>query len=278
MARPIPGPESSLPGGGDPEALLGTALDAARLGGEILRRHLGSAGDLAVTEKGRNDFVTRADRESEEAMVSLIRSRHPEHGFRAEESPASPGTGAEWIIDPLDGTTNFIHRYPFFATSVAVRAGRELRAGAVYDPVRDEMFAAALGRGATLNGSPIRVSPCQGLSDALLVTGFPFRSLSILPRFLDSLDRLIRASSGVRRDGSAALDCCYVACGRYDGFWECALSAWDIAAGALIIREAGGVVTDFEGADGFLDSGDIVASPRAMHPALLEQVRRAFRP
>jgi len=278
MARPIPGPESSLPGGGDPEALLGTALAAARLGGEILRRHLETAGSLVVTEKGRNDFVTRADRESEEAIVSLIRSRHPEHGFRAEESPASPGTGAEWIIDPLDGTTNFIHRYPFFATSVAVRASGELRAGAVYDPVRDEMFAAALGHGATLNGSPIRVSPCRGLSDALLVTGFPFRSLSILPRFLDSLDRLIRASSGVRRDGSAALDCCYVACGRYDGFWECSLSAWDIAAGALIIREAGGVVTDFEGADGFLDSGDIVASPPAMHPPFLEEVRRAFRP
>lgn len=278
MARHIPGPEPSLPGGGDPEALLRTALDAARLGGEILRRHLGTAGSLAVTEKGRNDFVTRADRESEEAIVSLIRSRHPEHGFRAEESPVSPGTGAEWIIDPLDGTTNFIHRYPCFATSVAVRAGGELRAGAVYDPVRDEMFAAARGRGATLNGSPVRVSSCERLSDALLVTGFPFRSLSILPRFLDSLDRLIRASSGVRRDGSAALDCCYVACGRYDGFWECALSAWDIAAGALIIREAGGVVTDFEGADGFLDSGDIVASPRAMHPALLEEVRKAFRP
>ena len=277
MARPIPGPEASLPGGGDPEALLRTALDAARLGGEILRRHLETAGSLAVTEKGRNDFVTRADRESEDAIVSLIRSRHPEHGIRAEESPASSGTGAEWIIDPLDGTTNFIHRYPFFATSVAVRSGGDLRAGAVYDPVRDEMFAAARGRGATLNGSPIRVSPCRGLSDALLVTGFPFRSMAVLPRFLDSLDRLIRASSGVRRDGSAALDCCYVACGRYDGFWECALSAWDIAAGALIIREAGGVVTDFEGAEGFLDSGDIVASPRAVHPALLEEVRKAFR-
>jgi myo-inositol-1(or 4)-monophosphatase len=259
-------------------ALLRTALDAARLGGEILRQHLGEAQNLAVTEKARNDFVTRADRESEEAIVSLIRSRHPEHGFRAEESPASPGTGAEWIIDPLDGTTNFIHRYPFFATSVAVRAEGELQAGAVYDPVRDEMFAAARGRGATLNGSPIRVSGCPDLSGALLVTGFPFRSLSALPRFLDSLDRLIRASSGVRRDGSAALDCCYVACGRYDGFWECALSAWDIAAGALIIREAGGLVTDFGGADGFLESGDIVASSPGMHPSFLGEVRKAFRP
>ena len=277
MARPIPGPDSS-PAGGDPVALLRTALDAARLGGEVLKRSLEAGGALDVTEKGRNDFVTRADRESEEAVVSFIRSRHPGHGFRAEESPAAPGTVAEWIIDPLDGTTNFIHRYPFFATSVAVRVGGELTAGAVYDPVRDEMFSAARGRGAALNGSPIRVSGCSRIADALLVTGFPFRSLAVLPRFLDSLDRLIRASSGVRRDGSAALDCCYVACGRLDGFWECALSAWDIAAGALIIREAGGVVTDFEGADGFLDSGDIVASSRAMHPAFLEEVRRAFRP
>jgi myo-inositol-1(or 4)-monophosphatase len=278
MARPIPGPDPASPGGGDSGALLRTALEAARLGGEILRRHLEGAPDLAVTEKGRNDYVTRADREAEEAVVSLIRSRHPEHGFRAEESPASPGTGAEWIIDPLDGTTNFIHRYPFFATSVAVRAEGVLQAGAVYDPVRDEMFAAARGWGATLNGSPIRISGCPDLSGALLVTGFPFRSLAALPRFLDSLERLIRASSGVRRDGSAALDCCYVACGRYDGFWECALSAWDIAAGALIIREAGGVVTDFEGADGFLDSGDIVASSPGMHPAFLGEVRKAFRP
>jgi myo-inositol-1(or 4)-monophosphatase len=277
MARLIPGPEPP-PAEADPEILLGTALDAARRGGEVLREALSRGGSLAVTEKGQKDFVTRADRESEEAMVALIRSRHPEHGFRAEESPATAGRNAEWIIDPLDGTTNFIHGYPFFATSVAVRAEGKLAAGAVYDPVRDEMFAAARGRGATLNGSPIRVSGCARLADALLVTGFPFRSLSILPRFLDSLDRLIRAASGVRRDGSAALDCCYVACGRLDGFWECSLSAWDIAAGALIVREAGGVVTDFEGEEGFLDSGDIVAAPGAIQPAFLETVRKAFRP
>src|SRR5512141_2919465 len=133
MARPTHGPDLS-PAGADPAALLRTALDAARLGGEILRKSLGAGESLDVTEKGRNDFVTRADRESEEAMVSFIRSRHPGHGFRAEESPAAPGTVAEWIIDPLDGTTNFIHRYPFFATSVAVKVGGELAAGAVYDP------------------------------------------------------------------------------------------------------------------------------------------------
>jgi len=275
MANPTREPEN--PGSAlDPGTLLVTALDAARRGGETLKGHLGRARQLAVTEKGRNDFVTRADRDSEEAIVSLIRSRHPEHAIRTEESAAAPGTGAEWIIDPLDGTTNFIHRYPFFATSVAVRAGGELAAGAVYDPVREEMFAAARGRGATLNGASIGVSDCSRLADALLVTGFPFRSLSKLPQFLDSLSRLIQAASGVRRDGSAALDCCYVACGRLDGFWECSLSAWDIAAGALIIREAGGIVTDFEGEEGFLGSGDIVASPAELHASLLEEVRKAF--
>jgi myo-inositol-1(or 4)-monophosphatase len=275
MAKPTrePEPAAAL----DPGALLVTALDAARRGGEILQGHLGRARQLAVTEKGRNDFVTRADRDSEEAIVRLIRSRHPEHAIRTEESPAAPGTGAEWIVDPLDGTTNFIHRYPFFATSVAVRTGGELAAGAIYDPIREEMFAAARGRGATLNGSSIRVSDCSRLAEALLVTGFPFRSLAKLPQFLDSLSRLIQAASGVRRDGSAALDCCYVACGRLDGFWECSLSAWDIAAGALIIREAGGTVTDFEGEEGFLGSGDIVASPAELHASLLEEVRKAFR-
>jgi myo-inositol-1(or 4)-monophosphatase len=274
MEKPTPAPDRN--GGGD-AALLRTALAAARLGGQVLKECLARGGPLGVTEKGQNDFVTRADRESEEAMVSLIRSRHPGHAVRAEESAALSGSGAEWILDPLDGTTNFIHRYPFFATSVAARVDGALAAGAVYDPVRDEMFAAARGRGATLNGSPVRVSACPRLADALLVTGFPFRSLAILPRFLDSLERLIRESSGVRRDGSAALDCCYVACGRLDGFWECALSAWDIAAGALIVREAGGVVSDFEGGEGFLDSGDIVTSTPSIHGALLDSVRKAFR-
>jgi myo-inositol-1(or 4)-monophosphatase len=273
MERPIPVPE---PGGAATDTLLRTALAAARLGGQVLRESLARGDSLTVTEKGRNDFVTGADRDSEQAMISLIRSRHPQHGIRAEESPAAAGSGAEWILDPLDGTTNFIHGYPFFATSVAVRMGAVLMAGAVYDPVRDEMFAAALGQGATMNGIPIHVSGCPRLADALLVTGFPFRSLAILPRFLDSLDRLIRASAGVRRDGSAALDCCYVACGRLDGFWECALSAWDIAAGALIVQEAGGVVTDFEGKEGFLESGDIVASTEILHAPFLDEVRQAF--
>ena len=259
-----------------PEALLATAVQAARTGGEVLRSNLDSTSALKVVDKGLNDFVTRVDREAEQAIVAFIRDRFPAHAFLAEESSPAPGVEAEWIIDPLDGTTNYIHRYPFFATSVAVRVGGEVAAGAVYDPVRDELFAAARGGGATLNGAPIRVSGCSDLRASLLVTGFPFRSLAKLPQFLASLEGLIRVSSGIRRDGSASLDCCYVACGRLDGFWECGLSAWDIAAGALLVEEAGGKVTDFEGERGFLDSGDIVASPGAIHPAFLAEVRRAF--
>jgi len=266
MARPTPAPE----------ALLRTAVEAARTGGEVLRRGFASAEPLEIANKGKNDFVTRIDREAEAAVVSLIRRCHPTHALLAEESSAAPGVEAEWIIDPLDGTTNYIHRYPFFATSVAVRVGGEVVAGAVYDPIKDEMFAAAKGGGSTLNGAPIRVSACAALADALLVTGFPFRSMAKLPQFLASLEQLIRTSSGVRRDGSASLDCCYVACGRLDGFWECALSAWDIAAGALLVEEAGGRVTDFNGARAFLDSGDIIASPQAIHPAFLAEVHRAF--
>ncbi len=259
-----------------PEALLLTAVEAARAGGEVLRRGFSSAEPLEIARKGSNDFVTRIDREAEDAVVSLIRARHPTHALLAEESSTAPGVEAEWIIDPLDGTTNYIHRYPFFATSVAVRVGGEVVAGAVYDPVKDEMFTAAKGRGATLNGAPIRVSACVALADALLVTGFPFRSMAKLPQFLASLDQLIRTSSGIRRDGSASLDCCYVACGRLDGFWECGLSAWDIAAGALLVEEAGGKVTDFEAGRGFLNSGDIVASAKAIHPAFLAEVQHAF--
>src|SRR5215467_4539896 len=172
-----------------PETLLQTAVDAARAGGEVLRRNFGGAEPLAIADKGKNDFVTRVDREAEEAVIALIRSRHPAHALLAEESASAPGVEAEWIIDPLDGTTNFIHRYPFFATSVAVRREGEVVAGAVYDPLKDELFAAAKGQGATLNGRPIRVSACEDLARSLLVTGFPFRSLAKLPEFLLSLDR-----------------------------------------------------------------------------------------
>ncbi|MCI0408257.1 MAG: inositol monophosphatase [Acidobacteria bacterium] len=257
--------------------MLNIAVKAARRAGSIINRASLNLDILTVRHKTFNDLVSEVDRAAEQAIIDVLKDAYPEHAILAEESGTQGDSEYLWIIDPLDGTTNYIHRYPFFATSVAVRVGGEVVAGAVYDPVKDEMFAAAKGHGATLNGAPVRVSSCAALADALLVTGFPFRSMAKLPQFLASLEQLIRTSSGIRRDGSASLDCGYVACGRLDGFWECGLSAWDIAAGALLVEEAGGRVTDFDAGRGFLDSGDIVASPKAIHPTFLAEVQSAFR-
>ncbi len=246
----------------------------ARAGGRVLMEHWGRRGGYAIQEKGRNDFVTVVDRRAEEAIVRLIRGRFPDHGVIAEESPPAAGSsGYNWYIDPLDGTTNFIHGYPLFSVSVALADPQGMRAAVVFDPLRNEMFTATRGGGAFLNGEPIRVSPAEKLSEALLVTGFPFRSLHRLDAYLGSFRSFILGSSGIRRDGSAALDLAYVACGRYEGFWEMSLSSWDVAAGGLIVREAGGVVTDFQGRDDYLTSGDIVAANPNIHPAMLRVVR-----
>ncbi len=238
----------------------------------------GRRGTYAVQEKGRNDFVTAVDREAEEAIVRLVRERFPDHAILAEESGPSEGRiGYRWYIDPLDGTTNFIHGYPLFSVSVGVADPQGMRAAAIYDPLHDEMFTAARGRGAFLNGEPIRVSSVETLSRGLLVTGFPFRSMNRLDAYLASFREFVLASSGIRRDGSAALNLAYVACGRYDGFWEMNLSPWDVAAGSLIVEEAGGVVTDFLGRNGYLESGDIIAASPHVHPGMLRILRDPFR-
>jgi myo-inositol-1(or 4)-monophosphatase len=257
---------------------VSACVACARAGGRVLMDYWGRRGTYPIQEKGRNDFVTIADRRAEEAIVSLIRSRFPDHAIMAEESAPSEGTsGYRWYIDPLDGTTNFIHGYPLFCVSVGLADPQGLRAAAVYDPLRDEMFTAARGHGAFLNGKPIRTSPAEKLSQALLVTGFPFRSLDRLDEYLASFRSFILGSSGIRRDGSAALNLAYVACGRYDGFWEMSLSPWDIAAGSLLVREAGGVVTDFQGRENYLTSGDIVAANVNVHPAMLRIQRELIK-
>jgi len=253
---------------------LSACVACARAGGRVLMEHWGKRGTYAIQEKGRNDFVTNVDRRAEEAIVRLIRGRFPDHAVIAEESPPSGGSsGYRWYIDPLDGTTNFIHGYPLFSVSVALADPQGMRAAVVFDPLRNEMFTATRAGGAFLNGEPIRVSPAEKLSEALLVTGFPFRSLHRLDPYLATFRSFILGASGIRRDGSAALDLAYVACGRYEGFWEMALSSWDVAAGGLIVREAGGVVTDFQGRDDYLASGDIVAANPNIHPAMLRVVR-----
>ena len=257
---------------------LSACVSCAREGGRVLMDYWSRRGSYPIHEKGRNDFVTIVDRKAEEAVLGLIRERFPDHSIMAEESAPSIGTSEyRWYVDPLDGTTNFIHGYPLFSVSIGLADAEGMRAAAVFDPLRNEMFTAARGRGAFLNGEPITVSPAEKLSQALLVTGFPFRSLDRLDDFLSTFRAFTLAASGIRRDGSAAIDLAYVAAGRFDGFWEMSLSPWDIAAGSLLVREAGGTVTDFRGRDDFLKTGDIVAANLNIHPPMLRVLRESER-
>jgi len=228
----------------------------------------------APEKKGRIDLVTEYDRRSEALLLSRIRERFPEHAILAEESGAAGASSARvrWLCDPLDGTTNYAHNYPFFAVSVGVEVDGALVAGAVYDPVRDEMFAAQGGHGATLNGAAVQVSHIAELEAALLVTGFPYDVREHPERHLPLFQEFLLRAQGVRRDGSAALNLCYVAMGRFDGMWEGNLSPWDVAAGSLIVREAGGLVTGYDGEPLRLDGRRIVTANPALHAKLMAVV------
>jgi len=218
--------------------------------------------------KGRIDLVTLYDRRSEERILERIRERFPGSAVLAEESGAherAPGGSLRWIVDPLDGTTNYSHNYPFFSVSIAAERDGELVAGAVYDPVAREMFAAARGLGATLNDGPIRVSDIAELESALLVTGFPYDVREHPERALPAFHAFLARAQGIRRDGSATLNLCYTAMGRFDGFWEPRLAPWDMAAGSLILREAGGRVTDYRGGAFDLAGGEILATNGTLH-------------
>ena len=262
-----------LPEQGD-ECFEDAACHAARVGGAVLRRRFRETERLVVEIKGLHDFVTDVDREAQAAVVGYLRGRFPDHSFLAEEARhESPGGGSRWIVDPLDGTTNFIHGVGTFSVSVALEDGRGLAAAAVYDPIRDEIFHARRFGGARLDGRSMRCSEPPSLDEALIATGFPFRELSRLGSYLTVLERLVRSSAGLRRAGSAALDLAYTACGRYDGFWEIGLCPWDVAAGALLVLEAGGVVTDVGGGERYLETGDIVAGGSGTHRAMLPLMR-----
>jgi myo-inositol-1(or 4)-monophosphatase len=267
---------SQATGGSLPEHLE-VAREAARRGAEVLRRHFGTLDTSHAEEKGPKDFVTSVDREAEEAVVGFLSRETPGVAVLAEESAVGGGAeGLCWVIDPLDGTTNYIHAYPFFAVSVALaRAARPL-AGVVLDPLHGEEFTARRGGGAFLNGNRLRVSRVTALADALVLTGFPFRAVQLLDSYLRSLEAMVRGAAGVRRDGAAALDLCYVACGRADAFWELRLSPWDIAAGSLVVEEAGGKATDFAGGDTHWRSGDILATNGALHAELVRLLRGSF--
>jgi myo-inositol-1(or 4)-monophosphatase len=253
------------------------AAAAAHVGGLVLREHARNLEALTVSEKASNDYVTAADHASEKAIAGYLNDRFRDHSLIAEESEELERGGPyTWIVDPLDGTTNFIHGFPVYAVSVSLRHEGRIIAGAVYDPVRDEMFLAGAGRGAFLGKDPIHVARREGLGGCLLATGFPFRRHDRLKEYLRSFEMFLRSSSGIRRAGSAALDLAYVACGRFDGFWEMALSPWDIAAGSLIVREAGGAASDFLGRDSYMKSGNILAGNPRVHSAMLEVLRRTL--
>jgi myo-inositol-1(or 4)-monophosphatase len=253
------------------------ACEASHLAGQVLRRRFRETTALRVREKGLHDFVTDVDHEAESAVVGYLTGRFSDHAVMAEEgSPNAAAAAYRWVVDPLDGTTNFIHGVTPFSVSVALEDEQGLLAAAVHDPFHEETFHARRGGGARLDGESIRCSDPEGLDQALVATGFPFRELSRVGRYLQAFEALIRSTAGLRRAGSAAIDLAYTACGRYDGFWEIGLSRWDIAAGVLLVREAGGTVTDVVGGDGSLDTGDIVAAGRRMHRALLEVTRGAF--
>lgn len=244
---------------------LDTAIALAEIGGAILKHHYRSR-EFAIASKGVNDFVTQADRDSEEAIVAEIRRRHPDHRILAEEGGGYAGTSdVEWLIDPLDGTSNFMQGVPYFCVSVACRRGEELVAGVVYDPLHGDLFSAARGAGARRNGEPIRVAARSSLTGAFLATGYPFRAHPALDLYLALFREAFLASRGVRRCGAAALDLAYTAAGIYDGFFELALSPWDVAAGALLVREAGGRVSDLDGGERFLASGNVLAGPPGVH-------------
>lgn len=244
---------------------LNIATRAARAAGDLIARALDRLDTLTVNEKSRNDFASEVDRLAEQEIINILQRYYPTHAILAEES-GEHGQGEHvWIIDPLDGTTNFLHGFPQFAVSIALEYRGRLEQAVVYDPLRQEMYTASRGAGAALNNRRIRVTAQSGFRGALLGTGFPFRNAALLDPYLKMFRDLSVEAAGIRRPGSAALDLAYVAAGRLDGFWEIGLHPWDWAAGVLLVQEAGGIVTDFSGTDGYRRSGNILAANPRLH-------------
>jgi myo-inositol-1(or 4)-monophosphatase len=253
--------------------LLETAIAAARAGSAVARPYFRNA-SLEVSRKGENDFVTQADHESEAAIVAEIHRRFPEHAILAEEGGGSGSPSeVQWLIDPVDGTTNFLQGLPVWCVSVACRRGGELLAAAIDDPEGGNLFTASRGGGAFWNGRRMSVSSRPGLDGSFLATGYPFRALPTLDVYLGIFRDVFRRSRAIRRCGSAALDLAYTAAGVFDGFFEFRLSPWDVGAGALLIQEAGGVLSDLDGAGRYLESGNVVAGGPAVQRDLLAVVR-----
>ena len=250
-------------------ALLNVAVMAARRAGSALIKKMVNLEKLKVEQKGHNDFVSDADIAAEKAVINCILKHYPDHAILAEESGTQGESDTVWIIDPLDGTTNYLHGFPVFAVSIGVQINGRMEHGVVYDPLRQELFTASRGQGAHLEGRRIRVSPQKQLERSLIGTGFPFRQADAdLQPYLDMLGKVVRATAGVRRPGAAALDLAYVAAGRLDAFWETGLAPWDLAAGSLLIREAGGIMSGLDGSENFLDTGHVLTGTPKIYAGL----------
>jgi len=254
-----------------------TAISAALGAGKILKKNLGKLSKKDIQDKKPFDFVTAIDKKAEKFIINFISNQFPDHGIFAEETGRSKhNTSHRWIIDPLDGTTNFIHGYPNFSVSIAFESENKIIAGVVYDPIRDELFLAQNGKGAFLNDKKISVSQTSNTEFCLIATGFPFKNKNFLTQYWNVLSEIFMEVSGIRRTGSAALDLANVACGRFDGFWEMKLSPWDVAAGSLLIEQAGGKITDFEENSNHIFTGNVVASNGLIHNFLLEKINAVF--
>ena len=255
--------------------ILNVATKAAREAGKIITRASNDIGALQIKSKNINDFVTEVDIAAENAIISILKKAYPDHGFLGEES-GSENADAEniWIIDPLDGTTNFLHGMPQYCVSIALQQKGVITQAVIYDPNRNDLFTATKGRGAFLNDRRIRVTNRAKLGDAIIGTGFPYRDFQHLDTYLGMFKDMIKKTAGLRRPGSAALDLAYVAAGYFDGFFEINLSAWDIAAGSLLVQEAGGIVGDFEGNEQWLQTGNIVAG----NPKVFGQMLQVLAP
>lgn len=253
------------------------AVRAARAAGNVMIRNLDRLDTLKIDVKREKDFVSEVDRQAEQEIIRIIRRTYPDHAILAEESGGQGKEKAEfeWVIDPLDGTTNFLHGFPQFAVSIGIRRKNTLEIGVIYDPMLQELYVASRGAGATLNDRRIRVSKRQHIDNSLIGTGLPFRSDHDFDAYLKVLKNVMPNTAGIRRAGAAALDLAYVAAGRLDGFWENKLSPWDMAAGALLIQEAGGIVTGPTGRQDFMETGNIVCGNPKIHQQLLKLINEA---
>ena len=263
--------------------MLNIAIRAARKAGNVIAKNYERRDDIQTSKKGINDYVTSVDKAAEAEIIEIIQKSYPDHTIISEERGALEGKDSDiqWVIDPLDGTTNFVKGLPHFSVSIAIRVKNRTEVGVVYDPIRNELFTAVRGEGAKLNEVRLRVDSLNELNGAILATGFPFKQPSLMPTQFAIMNNLIDEAADFRRTGSAALDLCYVASGRVDGYFEMGLKPWDCAAGDLIVREAGGLVCDFNAGHGYLHSGNIVAAParilkemlNKIQPCLTEQVK-----